>query len=228
MLGVERLDGLFPPSVGEQYLRVTDAGHPLAAGLNAGQLLPRPAYALQVRPTPGTATPLGVMNPLPSVYTPLRGLSPYVGAMARQAGQGRVVYIPSLLATAYWTLKTPSHQALLANAVRWAMGRPCALETDAPPTVQVELWAQDARSDGRQDAALSRILVHLVNSTGDMQRPLTCIYPVCDLHIALRCPRPAEIWQLSSGQSLPFEHQDGRVRFSVPRVDAYEVVSLEL
>ncbi len=80
-----------------------------------------------------------------------------------------------------------------------------------------------ARKDGR-------LLVNLVNTSGPHQtEPIfDSVAPVGPLEVAIRqASRPARVTLEPGSRSLPFEHRDGRIRVSVPKVDIHEVVLIE-
>ncbi|PYV26100.1 MAG: hypothetical protein DMG24_07820 [Acidobacteria bacterium] len=86
-----------------------------------------------------------------------------IATIRRQAGQGRVVYIPEVkpgvpkpaaarMTSEYW--KLPVNWKELIDDVRWAAGGRLSLEVTAPPTVVAELAHQKQKDE---------LIVHLVN-----------------------------------------------------------------
>ena len=77
-----------------------------------------------------------------------------------------------------------------------------------------------------------RLAVHLVNTSGahwDIQRPLMdAIPPAGPVELAIRREnRPSKVTLEPGGQALAFEHRDGVVHLSVPRVDIHAIVVME-
>lgn len=77
-----------------------------------------------------------------------------------------------------------------------------------------------ARKDGK-------LLVNLVNTSGPhrTQAVIDSIPPVGPFAVTIRHPgKPAKITLEPSGQTLPFDHRDGKVQLTVPGVAIHEVV----
>ncbi len=213
LLGVESIEGVWRPAVTEEYVRALGV-HP-AVGFRAGQLLPRPALALQVRPGAGTECPAVFLTETGKVYTALGPDSEYP-ALVLSRPAGRVAYLPMLIGSAAAKLKMEQHRRLVGATVRWAHGGSMPLESDAPPTVQIEMRRQPGRR-----------LIHLVNNTGDMQRPITRLIPIRDLRVALTGTPPRRLHRLSTGEDLPFDVGAGCIGFTLPELNLYEVVVAE-
>ena len=67
-------------------------------------------------------------------------------------GKGRVVYFANTMEGLYYHYGFPDLGRVLANAVRWALNEPMALEVEAPDYVDVTHMGQPGRA-----------MVHLVN-----------------------------------------------------------------
>lgn len=213
LLGLEAIEGAWRPAVAEEYVRAlaTHAAVPFAPG----QLIPRPALSLKVRPMAETEIPAVFLDETGRVYAALNPDSSYPALVLSQPG-GRVAYLPMLIGSAAAKLKMEQHRRLLGAVVRWAHGGALPLESSAPPTVQIELRRQPGRR-----------LVHLVNCTGDMQRPITRLIPLRDVRVGLTGPAPRRLYRLSTGQELPYEQGSGCISFTLPELALYEVVVAE-
>jgi hypothetical protein len=108
----------------------------------------------------------------------------------------------------------------LIENISHALAPPAVEVSNAPGSVEVVLRSQD---NGR------RTLIHLVNFTGEMTRPIREVLPLRDVHLTLakgtviskaytlRTARPLTV------ATLP----DGRRQITVPKLDEYEVVVME-
>ena len=217
VMGVQAIDEAMIPATSEEYIKVKRI-HPSTTSFRIHQLLPRPVYALQVKAAEEADAPILFLNPIGRVYAPPRGESDYPALIVHTCGRGRTAYFPYLLGDHYAKYKIYEHQKLLTDTVRWAMSRPSIIEISAPPTVVLEL---------RSQSHPPRKLIHLINTTGDMQRPLTELIPITDIALLLRCDRPSRIHALWSGDELPFEQKNGTIRCVLPRLDLYEVIVVE-
>jgi hypothetical protein len=214
LLGIEAITGVWRPAVAEEYIRALEM-HPGLGPFTPGQLIPRPSAALQVRPSPGTESPAVFLQETGRVYAALNPDSEYPALVLSSPG-GSVAFLPMLLGSTAAKLKIESHRRMAGAVVRWAHGEPLPLESDAPPTVQIELRRQPGRR-----------LIHLVNNTGDMQRPITRLIPLRDIRVALTGSAPGRLYRLSTGEELPFEQGADCIVFTLPELGLYEVVVAE-
>jgi hypothetical protein len=83
---------------------------------------------------------------------------------------------------------------------------------DAPGSVEVVVRAQGN----------DRTLVHLVNFTGDMTRPIRSVVPLSNLKIRIHSPA-AKAYTLVRQQELPIRNGEAILH----RLDEYEVVVFE-
>jgi hypothetical protein len=75
-----------------------------------------------------------------------------------------------------------------------------------------------------------KLLVNLVNTSGPHQTEpiLESIPPIGPLEVTLRqATKPAKVTLQPAGTPLVFDHRDGVVHVTVPRVDIHEVVVIE-
>lgn len=218
LLGIKDVTEAFVPSSTENYLRIKGAS-PMVRGFVRDQILPRPTYALKVKAGRKNAVVAAVfMAPVGQSYAVLQGETDYPAVLAAEYGKGRVVYFPALMGQFYERFKIADIEDLMAGAVNWARKSPPMLETDAPATVEIEVREQKERH---------RDLIHLINVTGDMQRPLREIVPVRDIHLRLRTRSPKRVYRLSDRKPLKFRVSKGVVEFVVDSLVFYDVVVVE-
>ena len=213
-LGIERVEGVFVPSRTEDYLTITTAE---LKGFDEGTLAPRPVNALKVGPT-SDAKVLALYNePLSKSYLPLKGVTDYPAILLAKRGKGRVIYVASALFESFNRFRMDRHKSLARALVRLAAGRTgLQVETDAPGSLAVEIRSQKGR-----------LLVHLVNVTSDMKRPMGAIIPLRDVSVSVRARGVRRVRCLRARRNLRFQSKAGRLTFRVPRIDAYELVILE-
>lgn len=74
----------------------------------------------------------------------------------------------------------------------------------------------------------NRKLVHLVNYTGPMQRPIPAIIPCLGMKIRVRCQSPVKtVYAAWTEQELPFTESGGFVEFTLPRLGEYELIAID-
>ncbi|MFN2284852.1 MAG: hypothetical protein ACK2UQ_10555, partial [Anaerolineae bacterium] len=136
---------------------------------------------------------------------------------------GRVVNYPGRPDALYWNVPYPDLGRLIANAVRWTAHDRLPVRVEAPPTLQVSVRKQ---LTGQYDRR--RLLVHLVNLTGE--RFFDGVVPLYDVKVAIPVDqeKAVKVFLLSSGETLPVQVDDKARSIIVPKVVDYEVVVIEL
>jgi len=212
LLGIKEIEGAFPPARGENYIIAQED----LWGFKKNNLIERPPYALQLREIENTATPFLFMNPLERVYMPLQGVSDYPAVIINNFGRGRVVYFTFPIGTFYGSERIPTHEQLIKYVIGY-LGTP-RIEVCAPPSVEVEAYRQESTG---------RIIIQLINNTGDMQRPLTCINPVSNIEISMENDSIKSGYLISDKAPLCISRQGEKLTFNIEVLRDFEVVVLE-
>ncbi len=151
-----------------------------------------------------------------------------IDPVRRRVGDGRVVYLPEVkpavekpaaepMTSRYWHL--PVNWPELVDSVRWAGGGDPLLEIEGPLTVTAELLSQEREN---------RLLLHLVNY-GMEEDPV-----VRNLQIDLRSGQGEvrKVYTLSpdggENPGLEFVAEGNRIRFTLPRLETYTLVVIQL
>lgn len=212
-LGIEKVEGVFTPSRIEDYWTITTE---LLPGLRKGLMLPRPVNALRIKARKDAETLALFNNPIGKSYAFPKGISDSPGILFSRRGKGRVLYVAATLFESFDMFHIDAHKDVARALVELAAGRGGAqVATDAPGSLAVELRAQKGR-----------LMVHLVNVTSDMKRPMGCFVPLHDVTVSVRAGGVRRAKCLWSGKTLRVRQENGRVTFTVPKIEAYEVVVL--
>ena len=152
-----------------------------------------------------------------------------IATLKNQFGKGRVIYIPEVkpaiekppavdMASRYW--KLPVNWKELVEAVKWAAHNELSIEVDAPLTVTIELMGKINNST---------LLLHLVNYE------TARISSVRNIGVSIKIPDEKKVTQVSlfspdreKDQSLDFSVSKGRIIFSVPQLETYDLVVVYL
>ncbi len=152
-----------------------------------------------------------------------------IPVVRNQIGNGRVVYISEIkpaipkpptaaMVSRYW--KLPLNRNELIESVKWAGGNELSIEVNAPLTVTAEITMKMDKSS---------LMLHLINY--DAARSPS----VRNVEVSLKIPDGKNVKQLSmlspdeeSGQSLDSYVRDGRAIFTVPRLETYNLIVIEL
>ncbi len=193
------------------------AASPLLDGL-AREMLPAPPYHLRVKAPVGREL-LRFYKQLTGVYDGIPTLSDDPALVVNRFGKGTSVYFAGDLGAGIDKFHMGEFFRLVGNSLQGLAPSPVTLE-NAPGSVELVLRSQD---NGR------RLLLHIINSTGEMTRPIERIVPLPDVHVSLQAGagfRSARTLMAPRALELT-QGGGGRVRFTVPLVREYEVVVLE-
>jgi hypothetical protein len=146
------------------------------------------------------------------------------GAVLTRAGKGQVLYVAGNWFTTYRTEGNPAVRKMLAGFLSTLLPEPEQLLWIENKPLRIEASLLQTRSG---------YLVSLVNSAIQKQSTrfvhIEELSPVSDLHVSVRLPRKVRGVRLHpEGTSLAFAQEaDGRVHFTVPRVDILASVQLD-
>lgn len=186
------------------------------------RLLPSPAWGIEVRPT--TATPWAYFHaPVQEQYQPLPPqTTPAI--LSNRYGQGKAVYLAGSFSEHFRIYGIPDYPRILGRILD-DFAAPLVSTQNLPETVELTLRVQ-------RDAG--RLLIHLVNFTGAMRRPISNVVKVHDavLEIPKRTlqaaglPSVGPIRALRSGATPKLVETATSVGLTVPPLEEYEVLVL--
>jgi hypothetical protein len=172
------------------YMEVEDRTSGLFDGLSQ-DLVPAALRAMRV--VPESARVLARFHaPMPGRYVDLTAKAgPAV--LQNRFGKGRVLYFAGAVGEFYHEYAVAQYAAVVANAARASAALPVRV-VGAPESLEV---THRARRDGSAD------LVHLVNYTGGMSRPISQVVPLHGLRLVCRGLDPVtKATSLATGQIL--------------------------
>ncbi len=139
------------------------------------------------------------------------------GLVFAEHGKGRAAYIPWDVGGLYYRHSSEAHRGLLADIIDGLLPGGRQLRTNAHPLVEVTVMDQPGRG---------RTLIHLVNGTGHHH---TAYFPPLEIR-DIRIDLPLEVRQVRAvalDRSLPITANGRYSSFTVPRLQAYEVLVVE-
>jgi hypothetical protein len=213
------------------YLRlhtdpVTNQFHPVLEGLEDANRIINGIFRIKVKPvlnnfpSPVTLVPTYPDLPMEDVYT--RQPDPDTRELyLREAGKGRVAYIPWDIERTFWQYMAPDHGKLLNNIIKWALNEDPIVTVKAPGLIETTVW--------RQERSMA---VHLVNLTNPMMMkgPFRELIPV-NAEVSVKIPVNAKI----TGVLLPVSERkpeytikDGRLILKVSQILDHEIIGIDL
>jgi hypothetical protein len=157
--------------------------------------------------------------PLKGRYDGIPEVSADPALTVRQVGKGTAIYFAGDFGNTVEGFHLPELMRLAANASDRLAPPPFRID-NAPASVEV-VW--------RTQPEKKRKILHLVNFTGAMSRPITQIVPLHDVRITLANEeQPRKARTLVSGKELQIWHnKSARVEVRIPSVAEYEAVVFE-
>jgi len=138
--------------------------------------------------------------------------------MVNPFGKGHVVYVAGTWGDTAWQMRFPDYHRFIANTVA-AFSRPRLKVEHVPGSVEVTL---------RRSLDRRLEVIHLVNFSGDMIRPMRSITPCRNIELTLKnAGRVTAVKGLVSGRCLTFEVRGRTLHLRVPRLKEYEIVAIE-
>jgi hypothetical protein len=170
-------------------------------------------YPLQVVPTYPDL-------PMEEVF-PRAGSHGQVGAIVRQVGKGRVVYLPGDIDRTFWDTLDFDQSKLLRNSVLWATNEAAPLLVTGKGVLDVSIWSQK-----------NSMTAHLVNLTNPMMMkgPIRELIPITKQEVTIAVPdgrRVKKVHLLVAGVDARYTNQSDVIKLEVPSILLHEVIAVD-
>lgn len=209
---------------GNGYMRI-ERPHPATRGFEGTALLPGAENRLPIRLLEPAPLVLSVVPSYPAfppemVYA-RQPRTNQAAAVFRQSGESRIAYFPGDIDRTFWRSGNTDLSQLIRNSVGWVLGdsrSPVSISGEG--VIEAFAWATDPG-----------YALHILNYTNpNMTRAfLRRSYPIGAQSVEFEVApgtKISSVRALRAGQSLPFRQRARTVRFEVPKVTDYEVITL--
>jgi len=215
-LGIKEITGAFVPSSCEDYILLH--GNKMPGFRNSDILIPRTYNALKIVPKDGLEVLADFMNPIGKSYEKIRGISEFPALVCSQIGKGRVVYCAGSLFESITRFHLEDHFDVFKSILKILSGDSLLqIEINAPRSLAVEIRKNHKYT-----------IIHLMNATGDMKRPVGRFVPLKDINISVRHhAKPKSIKAIYCREELEFKYKDGFLNFKLSKIESYEVIIIE-
>lgn len=173
---------------------------------------------LELEPTKASAltfVPPTKVNPMEMVGENLHDTTK-PGLYLGDYGKGRLAYVPWNIGDLYYRASADHHAAMVGDLIDHLLPGGRQIRTNAHPSVQMTLQHQKREQ---------RTLVHFVNLSGAAQAGYHTAIPMRDIRVEVRGTFTSAR-MASQAVDLPIRQSGGYTSFTVPALQAYEVVSL--
>ncbi|MEA4890047.1 MAG: alpha-amylase family protein [Clostridiaceae bacterium] len=180
-------------------------------------------------PEAGFSTPVvnGQYEPdaevLASAYKPMEGRystfneEKYSCVVLHRRGKGQTAYIAGGIGQSYADFGLLSMKRIVDGLTDLLTDSEIKIE-QAFPSLEIEL---------RTQAALGRRLIHLVNHTGYMQRPVSGLIPCRGIRITMKAAYPIKsVRALAANRDIPYTRHKDEIQFEVD-VEDYELIVID-
>jgi hypothetical protein len=209
--GIRGIKGFVEYKPGHGYQRHSDSF--ISSGLS-WKYIPSPELALRVVPSDSAEVLAEYSEPMEGRYMPPPE-NFYPGVLYNRIGKGQSIYFAGTFGEFFNKYTNPDYKRMLLNAV-YRFADPLVI-TDAPGSVEIVLRRQD-----------DRYILHLINMTGEMERPIQRIMPIYNIKTEVNLHRPASCIRSITGQTpADFETHEKGCRFTVPEIKEYEVFVID-
>lgn len=200
-----------------------EAEHPLTLGLGATTVAGASMWRVRFRtgsPSPFSVCPMIVAYPNEISWN--RDLSTGEPAVSvSRFGRGRAVYLGGDVERTWWLSGHPDPARLIANALEWLLDGRTHLRVTGTGLCELRTWETDAG-----------YALHVLNySNPNLHRGAFVEHiPIGPLQVTMELPSPDEVLAINllrKEQGVPFVQRGSRVEFTIPSLDAYEVVAME-
>jgi hypothetical protein len=132
-------------------------------------------------------------------------------------GKGSAAYIPWDVGGLYYRHSSEAHRGLISDVIDRLLPGERQLRTSAHPLVEITVMDQPSQG---------RTLIHLVNGTGHHDTAYFPPVEIRDINIDL-ARDVRSVRAVALGRTLPVESRGARRSFTLPRLQAYEVLVIE-
>ncbi len=198
--------------------------HPVNQGYDGAERIMGGTRLIHAEPMDGASTPFLYVPDFPDL--PMEEVYPRkapegAAVIARETGKGgRTVYIPWNIGEIFWEVFAVDHGRLIANSVRWALGKTPRVTVEGPGVIDLAL------RENENGLALS--LFNLTNPMM-MKGPIRENLPVAAQTVSVDIPQGKSLgraWLVVADRAADVRIENGRAIVTVPGIDRLEVLHL--
>jgi len=226
LFGIHKAGNVIGTNGNPYYARIESPDqapvHPILEGFTNTNWLPGAENRIPLSPVQSsvlTVVPGFVRYPPELAYPPVpRTNEPAV--VLRESGRSRMAYFPGDIERTYWLTGHGDLLRLLHNTIRWITKDERVVQIDGDGFIEMFCWETTPGYS-----------VHVLNYTNPNahQGWIQSTYPLGPQTISLQLPQNVKVKSvelLQAGQHLPFHLEREILRFTIPRVEDYEVAAI--
>jgi len=223
LLGISKAGDIAGTNGNAYYGRI-EHHHPILDGFTNTNWLPGAQNRVPLKPVPDpvlTVVPGFVQYPPELAYPPVSHTDE-PAAVLREIGPSRLAYFPGDIERTFWLTGHGDLLRLLHNTIRWITHDERVVHIEGDGLVELFAWET---SPG--------YAVHLLNYTNPNAHHgwLETTYPLGPQAISMTLPAGVKVKSvdlLRAETSIPFRLESQALRFTIPRVEDYEVAAISV
>jgi Hypothetical glycosyl hydrolase 6/Beta-galactosidase trimerisation domain len=221
LLGISKAGDVIG-TVGNAFYGCIEREHAILAGFTDTNWLPGAQNRVPLKPVRNpvlTVVPGFVQYP-PELAYPSPSHTEEPAVVLREDGSSRIAYFPGDIERTYWLTGHGDLLRLMHNTIRWTTRDEPIIHVEGEGFVEMLAWE-----------TAPGYAVHLLNYTNPNAQHnwLQSIYPLGPQSVSMTLPVGVKVKSvdlLRAGDTVPYHQEDGILRFTIPRVEDYEVAAI--
>jgi len=226
LLGIHKAGEVVGTNGNAYYGRIEnlDAAHqhPILEGFHDTNWIPGAQNRVPLKPAPNpvlTVVPGFVRYP-PELAYPAVSHTDEPAVVLRESGSSRIAYFPGDIERTYWLTGHGDLLRLLQNTIRWITHDERVVNVEGDGFIEMFAWETEPG-----------YAVHLLNYTNPDAHHgwLQTTFPLGAQAVTMKLPtgvKAKSVELLKSGRSVALAQEGQSLRFTVPRVEDYEVAAI--
>ena len=221
LLGISKAGDVIGTNGNAYYGRI-ERSHPILDGFSNTNWLPGAQNRVPVKPVQNpvlTIVPGFVQYP-PELAYPPASHTDEPAVVLTEVGRSRLAYFSGDVERTFWLTGHGDLLRLLHNTIRWVTQDEAIVHVDGDGFLEFFGWE-----------TIPGYAVHLLNYTNQNAHHgwLSTVYPLGPQTVSMTLPSGMKVKTvdlLRSDRTIPFRLEDSVLRFTIPRVDDYEVAAV--
>jgi hypothetical protein len=207
---------------GNGFVARIERNHDILAGISNTDWIPGAEYRL---PVARVENPVLTVVPPYVAYPPELSYPPVAhtdepAVVVGENGESRTIYFPGDIDRTAWRSGNTDLSRVLQNSVRWLTNGAAPVQVQGDGVMETFAWETEAG-----------FAVHLLNYTNPNLHKgwIRQTYPVGEQKVQIDVPGGRKVTRvelLKAEKAVPFTQANGRVSFTVPSVDDYEIAGV--
>jgi len=226
LLGITKAGDVIGTNGNAYYARLEHPNatpqHPILDGFSDTNWLPGSQNRIPLKPVPNpilTVVPGFVQYPPELAYPPVSHTDE-PAVVLRETGSSRIAFFPGDIERTYWITGHGDLLRLMHNTLRWLTRDERIVNVEGDGFIEMFAWE-----------TTPGYAIHLLNYTNP--NALRCwmqsTYPLGPQTVSMKLPsglKVKSVQLLRADQSVPFHSLADTLRFTIPRVEDYEVAAI--